>query len=241
MAALLALGCGPGDGLDAEPEAVVFAASSLTEAFTDLERRFEASHPGRGITLHFAGSSTLALQLEQGAAGDVFAPADAAQMQRARAAGRLAGEPATFARNRLAIMVAEGNPLGLERAADLARGGLRVALAGPDVPAGRYAREALADAGVEVASASDEPNVRALVGKVALGELDAAIAYTTDARPAEDAVDAVPLAGERALAPAYPIAALTGGAAPETAALFVDYVLSDAGRAALVASGFRAP
>src|SRR2546429_3948753 len=88
----------------------VFAASSLTDAFTRIGADFQTAHPGTTVHLTFAGSSTLAAQIQQGATGDVFASADQATMQRLADAGLVSGSPSIFARNRLQIVVAAGNP-----------------------------------------------------------------------------------------------------------------------------------
>src|SRR2546428_11704534 len=88
----------------------VFAASSLTRAFTRIAASFEAAHPGTMVRLTFAGSSTLAAQIQQGATGDVFASADQPTMQKLVDAGLVSGSPSIFARNRLQIVVAAGNP-----------------------------------------------------------------------------------------------------------------------------------
>ncbi|MEL6712233.1 MAG: molybdate ABC transporter substrate-binding protein [Planctomycetota bacterium] len=233
---------------------IVFAASSLTEAFEELAREFESSAAGGRIELHFAGTPTLVLQLREGAPGAVLASADAAQMQRAAALGLLGGDAEVFGRNRLVIAVAGGNPEGVEGPDDLARPGLRVALCGPDVPAGSYAREALTRAGVEPAPVSDEPSVRSLVGKIALGELDAGIVYRTDVAAHAGRVEAIEFEAADRVRPAYTIAPLTaraegpatagasGARTPDrTGALFVDFVLSSEGREILERHGFEAP
>jgi len=233
--------CGPTDGRaeggGARPVRV-FAASSLTAPLEAMAERFEASPGGGPVDLHFAGTPTLLLQLDAGARADVLAPADSLHMARAEASGHVRGAPATLARNGLGIVVAAGNPRGVRGLGDLADPELRVALCGPAVPAGRYARAALARAGVEVRSVSDEPNVRALVAKVALGELDAAIAYATDARGSGGAVELVPIAPEHSVAATYPIALVGDG---DAGAAFLAFACSPGGAAILVEHGFLAP
>ncbi|MBL9075931.1 MAG: molybdate ABC transporter substrate-binding protein [Planctomycetes bacterium] len=236
---LLLAACGSGDSAAAPRRVVVFAASSLTAAFEALATGFEQRHPGVDVELHFAGTPQLVLQLREGAPADVFAAADTVHMQKVVAAGRTAAAPATFARNGLAIVVAAGNPKGVASLADLARGDLRVALCGPEVPAGRYARQALAQAGVTVRSLSDEPNVKALLGKVRLGELDAGIVYRTDTR--DPGVTGIDLAAAHDVVAEYPIAALTNGPAADLAGAFVGYVCSADGARVLAGFGFRGP
>lgn len=217
----------------------VFAAASLTEAFTALAADFERRHPDVNVALHTAGTPTLVTQLLEGAPAHVFASADTKSMQRVVDAGLAVEKPRTFASNHLAIITAPGNPRGITGLADLARQDLTVAYCGPDVPAGRYAREALEKAGIAVRSVSDEPNVKALVTKVRLGELDAGIVYTSDAHAARDAVASVPLHEGHAVAAEYPIVPITSkGTAAHDGPAFLAFVLSPAGQARLAEHGF---
>lgn len=217
----------------------VFAAASLTEPFTELARAFETSPAGCRVVLHFAGSPQLAVQLREGAAADVFASADTATMQRVVATGGIEGQPSVFARNRLAIVVGRGNARGIRGLADLGRSDVKVALGAPEVPVGHYARQALAKAGVTVRSLSDESNVKALVAKVRLGELDAAIVYTTDVRGPD--VEGVAIDPAHDVVAEYPIARLRGAASSPAAAAFVAFVCGEHGRAILQRHGFLSP
>ncbi|NBC95681.1 MAG: molybdate ABC transporter substrate-binding protein, partial [Deinococcus-Thermus bacterium] len=168
---------------------VVSAASSLTEAFEDVASAFEARHDGVEVLLNLAGSSTLSTQIIQGAPIDVFASADVAQMRVVEEAGLLAAEAKRFAGNRLIVIARQDGPV--RTLEDLAGDGLQLVLAGPEVPVGAYARQALAamdarfGAGFEGAVlanlVSEEPNARLVAAKVRLGEADAAIVYATDA------------------------------------------------------------
>jgi molybdate transport system substrate-binding protein len=235
----VALGaCACGEPAAAARPALVFAASSLTSAFEEMERELEAAHPGSGIELHFDGSSRLVVQVREGARADVFASADAANMQKLVDARLTAAPPRVFASNRLAIVAGKGNPQGIAGLADLARADLRVALCGPEVPAGRYARAALAKAKVTVRSVSDEPNVKAVVSKVQLGEIDAGIVYATDATAD---VTAIAIPDERNVVATYPIAPLSAGASRATGDAFIAFVLSPAGQRILRAHGFGGP
>ena len=229
-------GCGSEPGA-AEPRQrlTVLAAASLTETFGELERAFEDAHPGTDVVLSFAGSQVLVAQLRSGAPADVVVTAD--QQSMAAVAGELAAPARTFATNALAVLVEEGNPHGVRGLADLARPDLVVVLAGETVPAGRAARAALARAGVTLRPASLEPDVKAVVGKVRLGEADAGIAYATDLAAAPE-LDGVVLPG---VAVSYPIGVLRSAADPGLARQFVDLVLSGEGRAVLGRAGFGAP
>jgi molybdate transport system substrate-binding protein len=236
--ALAALGC------DAQPAASspavrVVAASSLAAVFDELADGIEAGDGGARPTTSFAGSAQLAAQLRAGASACVFASADEATMRQVVDAGLCASAPVVFARNRLAIVVRAGNPKGVRGLSDLARPDLVVLLGAPDVPAGRYGRQALAKAGVAVRAASDEPNVRAIVGKVRAGEADAGLVYRTDCRA--QGVEGVALDPDHDVVAAYPIAVLQTAVDRACAEQFVARVLGDEGRAALQRHGFELP
>lgn len=233
LLALAALAsCGASAG---ERATLVFASASLTEAFQALEVAFEQQHPDTALDLHYAGTPQLVMQVRQGAPVGVFAAADEPSLR--RALGATAAAPRVFATNHLAIAVAQGNPRGITGLADLARADLKVALCGPDVPAGRYARQALARAGVIVASVSDEPSVKAVLSKVCLGELDAGVVYATDLACA--GIGGVAVAAEHDVVASYPIAVLDADDAGARA--FVAFVLSEQGQSVLRSFGFGAP
>jgi molybdate transport system substrate-binding protein len=181
--------CGSG-GSTKRTTVTVFAAASLTKAFTDEAAAYEKQHPGTRVVLSFAGSQSLVAQIQQGAPADVLATADEATMAKARA--ELKKPAIVFAHNELALVTARGNPLALTSLQDLARPGIKVVLAGPTVPVGKAAAAALAAAHVTVHPVSLEDSVTGVVGKVRLGEADAGIAYVTDLA---DGVDGVPLPG----------------------------------------------
>ena len=217
----------------------VFAAASLTACFQAIGAAYEREHPGARIELHFAGSPQLVLQLREGAAADVFASADLPNMQKVQDRGAVAGQPAEFARNQLAIVVRAGNPQQVQGLADLGRADLKVALCAPDVPAGKYARQALQSQELEVRSVSDEPSVKAVVSKVQLGELDAGIVYTTDCRV--QGVEAVVIPSPPNVVASYPIAVLQRGGNRAGGEAFVAFVRAEPGRAILQQHGFVLP
>lgn len=252
LATLLWLGsAGQAADSAAEPggEVVVLAAASLTAAFADVALRIRDSHPELTIIYSFAGSQALRTQLQQGAAADVFASADGIQMRRALDDGLMAGDPQVFARNTLVVIVPADNPGGVTSFRDLAKDGLKLALAGPQVPAGRYSREALraaqADYGTDFVErvlrnlVSQETSVRQVLVKVQLGEADAGIVYASDlnGKVLQD-VSAVPIPQPYNRLAAYPIAVTRNARNPGGAAAFVRYVLSGRGQAALTAHGF---
>ena len=218
----------------------VFAASSLTAAYTAIANDFQKSHPGSMVKLSFGGSSTLVAQIQQGAIGDVFASADQPNMQKLVDAGLVAGSPSIVAHNRLAIVVASGNPKHITGLSDLARSGLVVVLCAPVVPCGRYATQALQKAGVTVRPASQETDVKAVVSKVALGEADAGIVYVTDVKAAGASVQGVEIPLGQNVVADYPVAILKDSQNPPLAKAFVSYLLG-AGQATLARYGFTGP
>jgi molybdate transport system substrate-binding protein len=240
--ALLLAGCGddrPAGGASADPgRLTVFAAASLTAAFTELGERYTAANGGAEVTFNFAGSQALATQIRQGAPADVFAPADLANMEKVE---DLVGTPRNFAGNRLQIVVERGNPRGVRGLDDLASGDLKVVLAAEEVPAGRYAGEALDRAGVSVRPVSREDNVKAVVTKVSLGEADAGIVYVTDVAAGGDKVEGVDIPAGQNVTATYPIATVTASRVQDRAQAFLDLVLSAEGRQVLARHGFLPP
>ena len=237
LAMLLAVGSGPSTVTAQEPKQVsVFAAASLTSAFKAIGAAFEKEHPGTKVELNVAGSPTLVRQIDDGAHADVFASADEANMKKVVDAKLAVGEPQIFAKNRLAIVVEAGNPKKIASLADLAKPGLTIALAGPGVPAGEYARAAFGKAGVAVPQASLEVDVKAVLQKVALGEADAGIVYVTDVSGPK--VEAVPIPDDVNVTASYPIAVLKNGTSPELGKAFVSFVVSPDGQRFLSEAGF---
>jgi molybdate transport system substrate-binding protein len=221
-------------------EVVVFAAASLTDAFTELGEAFAEEHPGTSVTFSFAASSELAGQLIEGAPADVFASADGANMTKAVDADSIDGRPTTFATNRPTIVVTAGNPEGIETLADLTRPGRIVVVCAPEVPCGSYASQVFEAAGIEVTPDSYEENVRAVVTKVALGEADAGLAYETDAA-SDDRIDAVALPDEIDVVAEYPMAVVADAPNAEAGQAFVDFALGERGREILIDHGFGRP
>ena len=242
MAALVLAGCGgddePSGGSPAVPaELTVFAAASLTAAFTEIGEQFTNSN-GTKVVFNFAGSQALATQIQQAAPADVFASADIANMDKVT---DLVGTPRNFASNQLQIVVENGNPRNVQGLDDLANPDLKVVLAAPDVPAGRYAAESLAKAGVTVKPVSEEDNVKAVVTKVSLGEADAGIVYVTDVTAGGDKVQGVAIPEELNVLATYPIATVKASKAQDQAQAFMDQVLGAEGQQVLKQYGFLPP
>ena len=211
----------------------VFAAASLQPAFDKISAQLHVD-----ATFNYAGTQTLAAQLTQGAEADVFASADKTHMKTLLDAGLIAGAPEVFAHNRLEIAIAKGNPKGIHSLVDLARPGLVVVLADPSVPAGKYAQQALAKANVTVHPASLEPQVTAVLSKVALGEADAGIVYVSDVVTSQK-VQGVPIPDSQNVVADYPIAALKNAQHNSTADAFIAFVLAPDGQSILKAAGFE--
>jgi molybdate transport system substrate-binding protein len=229
------------DGTSGTGPLTVLAAASLTEAFTAIGRDFETAHPGVRVTFSFAGSSTLAAQINQGAPADVFASAAPANMATVTAADNGAGSPTIFARNQLVIAVPAGNPAAVTGLADLTRPGMKVALCAEQVPCGAAARTALDAAGLTLTPVTLERDVRAALAKVKLGEVDAALVYRTDARAAAGQVDAVEFPESARATNDYPIIVLRGSANEPVARAFVAHVLGESGQRLLTSAGFQVP
>lgn len=237
-ASLLAAACGSPSGAGSKVTINVFAASSLTDAFTKLGEHFSTSHPGVKVVFNFAGSQSLVAQLQQGAPADVFASADAANMDKVAS---LVDAPRTFAGNKLEIVVPVGNPQHIGALADLGREGLKVVLAAAEVPAGKYAAQVLAAQHVSVEPVSLEDSVKGVVTKIALGEADAGIAYVTDVAAAKGQVDGVQIPDAQNVLAAYPIAVVKASGHSAESQAFVDLVASSAGWQVLGSDGFLPP
>lgn len=236
----------------APAELTVFAAASLTGAFRAIGEQFSAAHGGAHVAFNFAGSDQLAAQIAQGAAADVFAPANPKQMDVVIKAGEVTGgASATFARNRLVVVYPRENPGRLAALADLARPGLKIVLANANVPAGAYALDVLARAArlpeytaafspmVLANVVSYEENVKAVISKVALGEADAAIVYATDAAAVTDgSIAQLSIPNELNTLASYPIAATRRAQNATLARQFVDFVLGPVGQRILAEHGF---
>ncbi|UBV44859.1 molybdate ABC transporter substrate-binding protein (plasmid) [Deinococcus taeanensis] len=228
----------------------VFAASSLTDAFTEIGRTFDA-RTGHRTTFQFAGSQVLRTQLENGARADVFASANDAQFT--PLLGRLIGSRDVFTRNRLTV-IARAAPGPVNSLRDLAAPGVRLVLAAPAVPAGEYTRRMLS--AVDRAGTygpafadrtlknvvSEESNVRQAALKVSLGEADAAVVYVSDVTPAlKRRVRVIALPSRFNQSAAYPVGVLTGSGSPDAARAFVAFLKGREAQGILRRWGFLSP
>lgn len=236
----------------------VFAASSLTDAFTEIAEAFEQANPDIEVRTQFAGSSQLAAQIASGAPADVFASANEAVMETLLPGGELArtefSQPVVFARNELVIAVPADNSKGISSIADLADNDLLLAICDRGVPCGTLAREAAEAANIDLRPDTEEANVRAVLAKLLLEEVDAGLIYKSDivavargttrgssAESSSEASDtqssppviAIPISPTPTNN--YPIASVTGNPA---ATAFVEFVLSQEAQQILADQGF---
>jgi len=218
----------------------VFAAASLKEAFTKLGRQFEAAHPGTRVVFNFGPSSGLATQITAGAPADVFASASTKNMEQVVKASA-ATSATNFAGNVMEIAVPPGNPAKVTHLSDLARSAVKVALCQKAVPCGVTAAKVFARAKVTVVPVTQEVDVKAVLTKVTLGEVDAGVVYVTDVRAAGAKVKGILIPADLNASTKYPIATLTKAPNKATAQAFTDYVLSPDGASVLTADGFAKP
>ena len=219
----------------------VFAASSLSEVLGDIGGQFRRAHPAVTVTFNLGASSALAQQIVSGAPADVFAAAAPAAMDTVTGAGAGAAPPRVFARNRLEIVVPPGNPGNVRSLPDFARRELTIALCEAQVPCGAASGTALAAAGVTPLPDTLEQDVKAVLSKVRLGEVDAGLVYRTDVLSAGGAVTGIVFPEADRAVNDYLIAPLSAARNRAAAGAFVDHVLSEEGRRALGAAGFDTP
>ncbi|MFI1658850.1 molybdate ABC transporter substrate-binding protein [Streptomyces sp. NPDC020472] len=229
-----------GSGSSSAPQAnlTVLAAASLTDVFKTAGAAYEKAHPGTKITFSFAGSQELVAQVAQGSPADVLVTADTKSMDKVKAD---TGTPAVIAKNRLVIATGKGNPFKVDELKDLADTELKVVLAAPEVPAGKYSKKILDAQKITVKPVSQEPNVRAVLSKVELGEADAGLVYKTDAESAKGKVDAVEIPDAQNAVASYPAATLKDSKNAGAAAAFVVWLSSPEGQKILQDAGFQKP
>ncbi len=244
-------GCGPAPQA-ASTTLTVFAAASLTAAFTDMGKEFEAMYPNTTVIFNFGASNQLAEQINQGAPADIFASANKTQMLAAIDSGRIvSGTQQTFVKNRLVVIFPTDNPASVSTLQDLAKPGLKLILAAKEVPVGQYSLDFLDKAIQDTAFGatfkddvlknvvSYEENVKAVFSKVALGEADAGIVYTSDVTgDGADKVSRLDIPESLNTIASYPIATLNDSANADLAKAFVEFVLSQPGQDILAKYGF---
>lgn len=229
----------------------VFAAASLTDAFSDIGTKFTAAYPEIDVVFSFSGSNQLATQIREGVPADVFAAADTTQMEKVIDTGRVIGDAQNiFAHNRLVVVTPRDSGRDLHTLSDLSIPGLKIVFAATEVPVGRYTLDFLENAAnhdkLEISYKNDvldnvvsyEVNVRAVLSKVLLGEADAGIVYTSDVTTQNDELQRIEIPDNLNIIANYPIAPLADSPHPELAQQFVDYVLGPEGQQILANYGF---
>jgi molybdate transport system substrate-binding protein len=241
MLASTACGGGGSSQVPSERTLTVFAASSLTESFTELGKRFETDNPGVTVKFSYGGSSDLAQQIVNGAPADVFAAASPATMKTVTDEGLGDGAPVNFATNELQIAVAPGNPKGIKSFADLANPALKVVVCAPQVPCGAATLAVEKATGVTIMPVSEEADVKSTLAKVTTGNADAALVYVTDViavNKAKPTVDGISFPEAKQALNQYPTVVIRNGAKTALGHKFVDLVRSEAGKKILQTAGF---
>lgn len=247
-------GSSTGTGTSATPVTLnVFAAASLQAAFTKIGTQFDAAHSNVTTKFNFAGSDALATQINQAAPADVFASANAAQMDVVVKASNIDGTAVkTFAHNRLVVVLPKDNPGKISTLQDLGKSGIKVVLAAKTVPVGGYALTYLMKASADPSFGASyqanvlknvvsyEADVKSVLSKVSLGEADAGIVYTTDAATASDTTTQIAIPDNLNVIATYPIGVVKASKSASTAQQFVDYVSGPDGQAVLASYGFVA-
>lgn len=236
MILLAALPACASSGEPKPPMIRVLAAASLTESFTRFEAVYEEKYPDVDVELSFDSSAILVEQLRQGLAADILATADPTTMSRAQKYELLAGAPLQFATNTLTLITPPGNPAGVDGLADLA--GKTLAVCVPAAPCGAATVQLFKLNGIEIDAATEEENVKGVLTKVTLGEVDAGLVYASDALAAGDKVETIHTTNASEVVNAYPIALLAGTGNPEAAQDWIDLVLSVEGQKILASFGF---
>jgi molybdate transport system substrate-binding protein len=237
LTATLLTSCAPASSGSSGTDLVVFAASSLNPAFATLGTEFEAAHPGVTVKFSFDGSAALVDQLKAGAPADVFASADAANMDKASTAGLITDRPAQFTTNVLTLITPLGNPAGitgLDRSLD----GKKLVICADGVPCGTATRKLTAALGVTLEPVSEETKVTDVRTKVESGQADAGIVYVTDARASGTKVEALPITGADRARNEYLIGTVKASDRAPLAAEFVALVTGERGQQVLKAAGF---
>ena len=245
-----AAGCASSSGAssssgDQHREVTVFAASSLTAAFTQIGRDFDAVNPGVTVTFNFGPSDGLAGQIESEGVADVFASASATWMDDLASTTGVS-DRTDFAKNKLVIITPPDDPAGIGSIQDLAEPGVQLVLAAKGVPVGDYARQMLENAGIAKAAdgnvVSNEQDDASVVAKIASGEADAGIVYASDVTEAvAPTVRAIAIPDDVNVIATYPIAVVDGSPSTDLARAFVRYVSGSDGQATLRSFGFLPP
>jgi molybdate transport system substrate-binding protein len=236
-------------------QVTVFAAASLTDAFTEIGQNYHANHSDTNVTFNFDGSQILQTQIENGAYADIFASASNTQMNALKSQGYMNNSTVNvFAKNKLEVIIPKGNPAHIESMSDLAKPGVKIVIGVQSVPVGNYTLQVLDKMANDTAYGPDyknrvlsnvvskEPNVNNVVTKVVLGEADAGFVYQSDVPVKQkDQVDKIVIPDKYNVMAQYPIGILKQAKDPVLTQDFINYVNSPAGQAVLQKYGFIVP
>lgn len=217
----------------------VFAAASLKESFETIKADLEKANPDLTVNLQYGASGQLATQIVQGAPADVFASADETSMKTVTDAG-LVKDSQIFASNKLQIVVPKGNPGNVKGLSDLANPDLTVVTCAEAAACGKTQKKIEEKAGITISSDSQEPDVKSVLQKVALGEADAGLVYVSDVKSQSDKVEGIDFPEAAEFGNKYPIGTVENAPNADAAKAFIDYVLGD-GQKALQDNGFGKP
>ena len=248
-ALLVAAGCGSSSGSGSGSSSggssapsggrlVVFAASSLIDAFPKIATTYQQQHPGWKVEFEFLGSDQLAAQIEQGDPADVFAAASTKYPEQLQSQNLL-GKTTNFATNTLVLATPADNPAGITSVNNI--GNAKLVVGDPSVPIGAYTLTVLDNLGIKPSSlniVSQEAKVTDIVTKLELGEADAGFIYTSDARTAGDKLKTFQLPASAQATATYPIGIVTGSKNTKAAQQWIDLVMSPQGQQVLVSDGF---
>jgi molybdate transport system substrate-binding protein len=247
LALLVATGCGSGSGSGSSSggssapsggRLVVFAASSLIDAFPKIATTYQQQHPGWKVEFEFLGSDQLAAQIQQGDPADVFAAASTKYPEQLQSQNLL-GKTTNFATNTLVLATPADNPAGISSVNNL--GNAKLVVGDPSVPIGAYTLTVLDNLGIKPSSlniVSQEAKVTDIVTKLELGEADAGFIYTSDAKTAGDKLKSFKLPASAQATATYPIGIVTGSKNAKAAQQWIDLVMSPQGQQILVSAGF---
>jgi len=231
IAALLAVGGASARPLTEKARVTVFAAASLTDAFSKIDRSARYS---------FAGSNALAAQIRLGATADVFASANMA-LPTVLYKKKLCSKPVVFTRNALVLIVPRSNPASIHSVYDLRKPGVKLVIAAPGVPVGSYTLRVLKKMNLTSVLShvvSRENDVREVLAKVALNEADAGFVYSTDARTVHSKVRALKIPAWAQPNVQYGICVVSASSHKPAARAFIKRVLGKAGQRILISYGF---
>ncbi|MDO9380522.1 MAG: molybdate ABC transporter substrate-binding protein [Nocardioidaceae bacterium] len=244
--------CGGGDDADTDGaassdatasaptgEITVLGAASLTEAFGELKTTFESENDGATVNLSFDSSSVLAEQVVQGNPADVLATADENTMKTVTDADLAAGEPVVFASNTLVVVTPPDNPADIDSIDDLGQDGSTFAVCVVDAPCGAASKRLLDLDEVTAQPSTEEQNVKGVLTKVTLGEVDAGLVYASDAQAAGDDVTVIEPENADQAVNLDPIVVLKDAENPELAQAWVDLVTGAEGQKVLASYGFQ--